>query len=402
MAKDKRAFDDWMNLYTCDDPYWRIPTRYMDPSRVEGAIKKVEKLDKRYPGCADDLFGGVPTYYCVLCISKSDSPQVIKEAYERKKNFSAYPDVVIERAYDMLSDDEKRTAYDGLMRLFQKLLLGFHAIERRELKEEHEDWLQEENKAAIWGYILTNRRAWLILSHRGAPTFYELIGVDRAELKEGEELKCKNTDVDARLADEICGILNNPQLRFEYDFMLDERTRMQNDDEEKDFDDLEDDVTFREGGDVKYLLLLKYYTFLERYEDIMNEHGDWENYTGEKTFYDVLGIDAALIPVEKREAENFIRNAYRGKERTPEVNLAYTAVKNSRLREDYNWLLKHWKWISMLRKSDRGVVDDAEIIAAMEMADAQMHSTRKVKEVDGDKNHTITQENKLSTQINAD
>jgi len=269
MAEEKRTFDDWMNLYTCDDPYWKIPTRYMDPSRVEGAVKKVEKLDKRYPGCADDLFGGLPTYYCVLCVSKSDSPQVIKEAYERKKNFSAYPDEVIERAYDMLSDDEKRTAYNELLPLFQKLLLGFRAIERRELKEEHDSWLQTENKAAIWGYILKNRQAWLILSHRGAPTFYELIGVDRAELKEGEELKCKNTDVDARLADEICGILNNPQLRFEYDFILDELTSMRDDDEGKDFNELGDDIPFWTGGDARYLILLKYYDFLERYENIM-------------------------------------------------------------------------------------------------------------------------------------
>lgn len=150
---------------------------------------------------------------------------------------------------------------------------GFHAKERRGLKEEHEDWLQEENKTAIWGYILKNRRAWLILFHRGAPTFYELIGVDRTELKEGEELKCKNKDVDARLADEICGILNNPQLRFEYDFMLDELTSMRDDDEGKDFNELGDDIPFWTGGDARYLILLKYYDFLERHSKNILAYG---------------------------------------------------------------------------------------------------------------------------------
>lgn len=189
-------------LHTCDDPHWKIPSRYMDPSRVEGMFKKIDRLDKQYSGCADDLFNGVPTDYCVLCVSKEDSSEVVKEAYERKKNLSTYPDEVIERAY------------------------------------------------------------------------------------------------------------------------------------------------------------------------VMREHQDWENYMGDKTFYGVLNIDAASIPEEKREAENFIRKAYKDKERTPEVNLSYTVLKNSRLRDDYNWLLKHGEWVSMLHKSVGGGVNDAEIKAAMKIAEA--------------------------------
>ncbi len=59
-----------------------------------------------------------------------------------------------------------------------------------------------------------------LLTH-GAPTFYELLGVDRAKLKGGEEENCEKKGVDKRLSEEVCRILNNPQLRFEYDFMLD-------------------------------------------------------------------------------------------------------------------------------------------------------------------------------------
>jgi len=99
MAEEKKAYDEWMRLYACDDPYWKVPTRYMDRSRVGVQEKKLEKFDRLYPGCADDLFEGVPTYYGVLCVSKNDSQDAIEKAYERKKKCSVYPDEVIEQAY---------------------------------------------------------------------------------------------------------------------------------------------------------------------------------------------------------------------------------------------------------------------------------------------------------------
>nr|MBC8522270.1 hypothetical protein [Methanomicrobia archaeon] len=73
MAEEKKAYDEWMQLFACDDPYWKVPTRYMDRSRVGAAEKKIEKFEKRYPECIEDLFDGLPTYYCVLCVSRNDS-----------------------------------------------------------------------------------------------------------------------------------------------------------------------------------------------------------------------------------------------------------------------------------------------------------------------------------------
>ncbi len=99
-------------------------------------------------------------------------------------------------------------------------------------------------------------------------------------------------------------------------------------------------------------------------------HEDWREYMGDKTFYDLLTIDMASIPEDKREAERFIRNAYRDMERTPEVNLAYSVLKNFRMREDYEWLLKHEEWVNMLIKIDIDEMDDATINKVIEIADA--------------------------------
>jgi hypothetical protein len=106
----------------------------------------------------------------------------------------------------------------------------------------------------------------------------------------------------------------------------------------------------------------------KRYEKIKGEPEDWEEYTGDKTFYDLLNMDAASILDAKREEENILRGAYRDKERTPEVNLAYILLKNSQLRDDYNWLLKNREWVSVLHEFDMEYDDYAELKAAIEIS----------------------------------
>lgn len=379
MAEEKKAYDEWMQLYTCDDPYWKVPTRYMDRSRVGGQEKKLEKFERLYPGCVDDLFDGLPSYYCVLCVSKNDSREEIEKAYERKKKCSVYPDEVLERAYEMLSDKKKRSVYNEIISTFLKVLMAFTAVEKREIKKDHDDWLEREKKRATMEYIVENRGAWLYLFSRGAPTFYKLLGVNRAKLKNGEVVRCKKKNVDHRLAEEICKIINNPQLRFEYDFMIGELSGIF--DENPLVNELLRGLWGREashrrkkaflkGKDAAYLMVLKYFDYLERYEKIKDKYQEWAEYTGDKTFYDVLNLNVALIPSDRREAENVIRNAYKDKKRTEEVNLAYSVLKNSRLREDYDWLLKHEKWLSVMHELDIEEADDAQINEVMEIADA--------------------------------
>ncbi|MEA1895667.1 MAG: hypothetical protein U9N36_10815, partial [Euryarchaeota archaeon] len=107
---------------------------------------------------------------------------------------------------------------------------------------------------------------------------------------------------------------------------------------------------------------------------IMNEHIDWVDYIGDKTFYDVLTIDRDSIPEDKREAERFIRDVYKGLERTPEVNRAYSVLKNFRMRADYDWMLKQnaiidaLKGIAMTEPDDTTL--DKLLDKMLEMSDA--------------------------------
>ncbi len=120
-----------------------------------------------------------------------------------------------------------------------------------------------------------------------------------------------------------------------------------------------------------YLVALRHYNDVAEYDRIRNMHEDWGEYLGDKTFYDVLSIDRASVPEDKREAEGFIRNVYRRMKRTPEVNLAYSVLKNFRDRGDYNWLLKNHKLVDTLVKIGMGEMDDKtrdELIAIIDAA----------------------------------
>ncbi len=320
-----------------------------------GYGKRFESFGEHYPDCLDDLLSGSPTYYCVLCVSKNDPPDVIRKAYQRKIEHSEYPDDVIERACEMLSDRKKRSDYEEILRLFLKLMQGYSAKDKRELIEEHDEWIEDEKDYATVNYLMKHRSAWLNLYHLGAPTFYELLGVDRAKLKVGEVVQCKNESVDRRLAEDACRILNNPQLRFEYDFMLDRADEILPVDS---LMDCENRKPVWKGDDRSYLVALRCYEDMRKQALIMDEHIDWIDYTGDKTFYDVLTIDKDSIPDDKREAERFIRNVYRDLERTPEVNRAYSVLKNFRMRADYDWILKQAAIVDALQEITMTEPDD--------------------------------------------
>ena len=370
MSEEKKAYDEWMQLHVCDDPYWKMPTRYMDPSRIGGIQKKLDRFEKIYPMCVDDLYSGVPSYYCILCISKNATPEIIKDAYERKKNCSSYPAFVIERAYEMLSDEKKSKDYENILNSFLKILMGYSITEKQELKEHHAYLLDMEKKSATKGYIKDNRSNWIDLLFNGAPTIYEMLNIDKTELNidPNKELKYKSDDhsIDEKLRKEIYNILNNAQLRFEYDFMLDEI------DEILEFNNI-NDIEYKRnvwmGKSITYLIFLKYNHYVRQYENIMEDHPEFEKYIDSKTLYDVMGIDIASIPEDKKEAEKFIRNVYKNKERTAEVNLAYGILKIFKLRTKYNWLLKHVEWIKIVYKFDIMDGDEMELKRAMKLAE---------------------------------
>ncbi len=158
MGEEKRAFDEWLEPYTCDDPYWKVPARYMDPSRLDKIYDKIERFEQLYPKWSKDLKSGLPTYYCMLCVSKDASADDLKKAYEQKKKCSVYPSEVIDRAYDALSTEKKRSTYNIVLRLFLKISQSLTPNIKREMIDDHDDLAKRGERVCYVGVYTRKTR----------------------------------------------------------------------------------------------------------------------------------------------------------------------------------------------------------------------------------------------------
>ena len=106
----------------------------------------------------------------------------------------------------------------------------------------------------------------------------------------------------------------------------------------------------------------------ERIEKILSLNHDWKEYLppSEKSFFSIFGVDEHISSLPKSEAESLLRARYRTLERTPEVNLAYTVLKNPTLRDEYIWMMHHYD----LKKIDDFITEEEK--SPDELNDAQI------------------------------
>jgi len=88
---------------------------------------------------------------------------------------------------------------------------------------------------------------------------------------------------------------------------------------------------------------------VKRFTEILNRNPDWKQYlpSNNKTFFSILGLDSNSLSGDKKEIEKIMREKYRPLEKTPEVNLAYSMLKNASLRDDYIWLIEKSEILSI-------------------------------------------------------
>ena len=350
----KEKFVRWDESILHEDPYWRMPTKYISPYRLDGIHSMLSKIFEVNSQWEEDLSSGLPTYYSIFGLKKGASIHEIEKAYEIKKEHSIYPDDVIDAAYDVMTSHELQMRYNEALSLFENVNRGLTPGEKREITAEHDSWLEGERDHMRFGYILNKHCGWVDLHELGAPTFYEILGIEASADQQQIDLGYKKQlqkDPDAKeLLDEIYKILTVPQLRWEYDFI-------QKFSEKHYIDIFKHKVQLRkkrwsDWGNYKKILLvhLKDADYIKknmgRWYDTTEQNYDWHEYLppDKITFYDILGVDKNKIDeicLDKKEFESMLRDKYRNMERTPKVNLAYSVLKNINLRQDYDWMLEN-------------------------------------------------------------
>lgn len=329
-----------------DDPYWKVSNIYMDAHRVGRFISKFERFEEEYPEWTDELIGGVPTFYCVLGVARGATEEEIQKAFEKKLNFSSYSRDIIEKAFEVLSDPDLQKEYDELLFIFEQTTKCIPPGEKNELIKNHDNHIRQEKEAVRMGEILPLYTGFMDLYIHGMPDLYEIIGLSKNS--SFEEIK-KQCETGSELFKKIYTILGDPVRRADYDFLMyytmkygDKRQLEKRNNRRKRWDDMDrnllEKIALTVLDDPNGIEKSK-----ERMSSIFSRNQDWKQYLppNKDTFFSILGLDSGALSCDKKECEKVIREKYRYLEKTPQVNLAYSVLKNASQRDDYLWLMEN-------------------------------------------------------------
>lgn len=338
-----------------NDPYWKVSSIYMDPQRIGRYINMFGRFEDKYPGWTDELMEGTPTFYCILGVARGATEDELEEAYDKKNRLSTYSDDLIEEAYDTLSDPDLQKEYDELLTVFTHITKCMPPAEKDEMRQNHDACIQLEMKFDRMRDIMDSRNGFLDFHLFGMPDLYELIGLTGDSSPDDIIKTC---ETGSELFKQVYVILGNPDMRSDYDFFIDFNMEYGNrvvqdhlKTRRKMWDQLDDYVfekmalsVLTDHGAIKKSIY--------RRSEIINHNQDWERYLppGESTFFSILGLDRKLLSGDKKEDEKAIREKYRYLEKTPQVNLAYSMLKNASQRDDYLWLFDNNEMLNTFTK----------------------------------------------------
>ncbi len=346
-----------------DDPYWKVGGVHMDAHRVGRFLDKFERFEENHIEWTDELLGGAPTFYCVLGVKKGTGKDDVKKAYDLKSAFSSYPQYIIDEALTVLSDPKLQKEYDELLLVFEQMTKCMPPIEKNEIIQIHSLHVNVEKEFVRMRPLLSRYKNYIDFYMNGMPDLYEIIGLDRNSSIEHIKKSC---NLNSELYKKIFEILGNIASREEYDFMMNFTLKF------GDRSEIEKRINRKkrwEGFDnnlfekiVLFALCNSEETdkFKKRLAEILRSNQDWLQYThpNKGTFFSALGIDKNSLPGDKKEIEKVIREKYRTLEKTPEINLAYSVLKNASQREDYLYLMQN---VDMLNATQKIFSDDEHV-----------------------------------------
>ena len=363
MHAEKAALLEWTTRSLCADLYWIKPIKQIEDYEYNMALERLRKIELKHPLWVKHLECGGPSYYGVLGVTIDASATKIKEQYNMKQEFySTYPTEILDDAMKTLRNKNLREEYNTLMDNINILNKGLSSKEKKGIIKEHDSWIKDENTEIIMKYIKQEHAGWEMVFRFGAPTFYEILGVerwcdgecDKKEIRDALEIRKSLYPNAGELIDDISIILLNPILYWEYEFMLSYLEECMED------GDMHDVERRREVWKIWYdkwniiLFFLseqnKAYEKFQKWVEIINKHNDWEPYLppNEQSLYNVLNIEQACIYSNTDNFTSFLRDCYRRTDRNAEVNLAYTILKNKNLRKDYDWMMENHEMIRQL------------------------------------------------------
>jgi len=337
------------DLQADEDPYWQVSPDHAETRNFDRLLEKFQRSTLRYPQWADDLMCGVPSYYCVLNVLRGASSEQLLQHYEQENDFSYFSDETIEEAYDVLSNTMNRVKYDEFLRLFMTLSHSLPQEKKTELIDIHRSNVEKAKIFRRFSKIKITYGDYVLLVAKGMPDIFTYAGLSR---------DCSEEDIQkfADRGDEVSGVIallmREPAKRDDFKFISDFPDIVSNEEGKKVRKKLKKVWKTFDPLLISRVMLMtltasnQYVDILNRCGEILQENHDWIPFLppSNETFFSLLGVDEDVGSLQKSEIETLLRSRYRELERTPRINLAYTVLKNQKLREDYLWMQKHYEF----------------------------------------------------------
>lgn len=366
-----------------DDPYWKVSMDNLDPRKGAQYVERFVNYQVRYPQWFEDISTGVPTYYAVLGVLKGFSKETLQSAYERECKLSTYPDDSIEEAYRVLSDLQLRVKYDEFLIRFEHATRYTPVLLIKDLTKAHNEFLKNALIIRKLGEFTQNHHDYMFLIAKGMPSIFEFSGL-KHDCSEEEAIKYASSGDELSVL--ISSIMRDPIKREQFINCNNIIQDSPNEDAKEQIRKLQkrwEEFDQQFVCKVIYMSLTVSEQMMDIFERIgktLSSNHDWKEYLppSEKSFFSIFGLDEHICSLPKSEVDSLLRARYRTLERTPEVNLAYTVLKNPTLRDDYIWMLHHYD----LKKIDDLITEEEKYPDELNNAQMEKLIAERMRELE--------------------
>ncbi len=346
----KKKYEEWIKKYLMRDYYWPLPIK-SDLKRLEKQMRRKYKslIRKIPPEWFYDLIEcGLPTYYFILSVKLQFSKHDLEKNLELKLDHSSFDTEIILYAHEILSDPSTRSLYNQFLQLSTLYFKTFEPTKLKKLEATHLRYVRKEQEYMLFSYLVREHLGWHIMELIGFPDFYTLAGfrkkIKREKILENYVSYSTKSNND-ELLKVICEILLTPQLHKEYRLMRSFKKKYLKTNVKRIIKKrrkiwkkwgftIEDIIkNFLYGSDLT--------ENLQKWAEYYFENIDWQEFLppNRSNFYTLLGLFPNTAANDHKRFRKHLFEQYKSSKRTPEVNLAYSTLKDPASKKIYDWLL---------------------------------------------------------------
>ncbi len=354
----KRYFEnDHQNPFLATPKTKKIASRKMHKIAIE-----LDNIEEIYYGWRHHLFHGFPTFTKFFLDDKNpvdfSSRQAYMDCLDQEYNDSLkksyFHTNFIEEAYNTLVDASSLSKY---LRYLKILKILFQHSRKETLQDDLKHWEECRAKCKETSTLLFITRQFygaLIAYQSGVPDLYQLVKIKKSyshkRLKHYfDNLNLKN-DSEVKFYSKVGEYLGNQVIREQYDILINSNRSK---DVMVDFEEQRQERSYYWKHWTKLKSLINEMLNIRTEDEYLlaaefiKENPDFLDWSSNSdNLYTRLNLNREQLYAENTEntfINRIIRKEYISLERTPEVNLAYTILKNPEKREIYNFCMENFR-----------------------------------------------------------